>query len=150
MQAQECSCARAVILIKIGITPLAGDDEVEPSITIHIRQGDAATEQIGGYSYFLGYIVKAMVRSFNEKSSFVAAAYIVSGTKAWPQTRVADETVIGGSQRLKFRPAINLAFDKTKRLHDLKLATIIKVSHACVPSPAAAGDAELLTGLHVR
>src|ERR1700729_4203375 len=100
MQAQKRSRIRALILIKIGIAPLAGDDEVEPAITIHIRQGDTATEQIGGDPGFRSNIVKAIVWSFHEKSSFVATAYIVSGTKAWPQSRITDKAVIRSAQRL--------------------------------------------------
>src|SRR5438270_7778224 len=88
-----------------------------------------------------------MIRAFNEKHSFVVAAHVVSRTKRRPEARIADQAVIGCAQRLKFGPAIDFTFDETYRLHNLKSAAVVKVRHARVPSPAAAGNAETFARL---
>src|SRR5215470_14999930 len=137
MQSQEGAYARTFVLIKVGVTPLPGDDKVEPPIAIDVGQGNAAPEQLGGHSRLCSNVVIAMVRTFDEKRCLIVSADIVTRTKTGPQPRIADQAVVRRTQRLQFRPAVYFALDKAQRLNDLKPAVIVEISHARVPSPTA-------------
>src|SRR5579864_4411984 len=149
MQGEKIPCCRAFVLEQVGIAPLSRDDKVEPAITVHVRKGNSPAEHGTCNTCFCCDVVETMIWTFDEKHSLVVAAHIVSGTERRPEARIADQAVIGSAQRLEFGPTIYFAFDKAYGLDDLKSTAVIKVSHAGVPSPAAAGNAETLAGLNV-
>src|SRR5438477_6399305 len=57
------------------------------------------------------------------------------------------DLIIAGAERLQFRPAIDLPFDEAAALNRFEHAIIVEIGQAAVPSPAAAGEAELFAGV---
>src|SRR5438270_10298244 len=149
MQGDEIPCRRTFILEQVRFAPLPCDDEVEATNSIHNRKGNSPPKHRTGNACLCSNVVETMIGALDEKHGFIVAAHIVSRTERRPEARIADQTVIGSAQRLKFRPAISFALDEPHRLHDLESAAVVEISHARVPSPAAAGNAKPLAGLNV-
>src|SRR5204862_3699629 len=51
---------------------------------------------------------------------------------------------------LELRPAVDLALEEARRLHDLELAGVVEVAELRVPTPAAAREAERLAPVDER
>ena len=132
MQAHERSRVRAFVLVKIGVAPLAGDDEVEASITINISQCDSTTKQVGCDSGLRGNVVKTMVATLNKESGLKG----LSGLSG--DTRVLIPAATRGDDRARL--AIDVFIHSLQAGIGAMLASLADVPHALVFTDAISED----------
>src|SRR5712692_2366717 len=92
--------------------PLIRYGVVQPAIAIHIRHGDPSTHHRLPNPDLVGDVLEPAAPVAHEKRLGVVPADIVPGLEARPETRIGHELVVGGAERLQFRPAVDLALEE--------------------------------------
>src|SRR6185503_11661291 len=97
-----------------------------------------------------GDVIVAPIRRTDEERVDIMPTQISAGFEGWPKLRIVDDFVVARPERLEFRPAIDFSFDKPDGLNCFQHSVIIEIREPAIPSPSAAGEAQLLAVLEVR
>src|SRR6185503_9008478 len=112
-QSKERAGIRRLVFEKVRWSPLVCCHEIQPAIVIDVSDGDSARQQWFGQTQLCGNIVVLPVRTTDEKRIAIMPAEVCAQLKRGPEARIVDDLIVAGAERLQFRPAIDLSFDKS-------------------------------------